>query len=59
MIPLEAILVICGRSFVSFYLFESSWKNMKIDTTFVRMRRNGFRSTKEEGHINKMMPQIF
>ena len=32
--PLEAILVIFGRIF----LFESSWKKMKNDTTFVRMR---------------------
>ena len=36
--PLEAILVIFGRRALSFFLFESSWKNMKNDTTFVRMR---------------------
>ena len=36
--PLEAILVIFGRSAFFFFLFESSWKKMKIDTTFVRMR---------------------
>ena len=35
--PLEAILVIFGRRALIF-LFESSWKNMKNDTTFVRMR---------------------
>ena len=35
--PLEVILVIFGgRAFI--FLFESSWKNMKNDTTFVRMR---------------------
>ena len=33
-----AILVIFGRRALIFFLFESSWKNMKIDTTFVRMR---------------------
>ena len=36
--PLEAILVIFGRRALIFFLFESSWKNMKNDTTFVRMR---------------------
>ena len=37
--PLEAILVIFGRTaFIFFFLFESSWKNMKNDTNFVRMR---------------------
>ena len=37
--PLEAILVIFGRgALIFFVLFESSWKNMKNDTTFVRMR---------------------
>ena len=35
--PFEAILVIFGRRALIF-LFESSWKNMKNDTTFVRMR---------------------
>ena len=33
--PLDAILVIFGRRA---FLFESSWKKMKNDTTFVRMR---------------------
>ena len=37
-IPLEAILAIFGRRALTFFLFESSWKNMKNDTTFVRMR---------------------
>ena len=36
--PLEAILVIFGRTALIFFLFESSWKNMKNDTNFVRMR---------------------
>ena len=37
--PLEAILVIFGRrALFYFFLFESSWKNMKNDTTFARMR---------------------
>ena len=36
--PLEAILVIFGRRALFFLLFESSWKNMKNDTTFVCMR---------------------
>ena len=37
--PLEAILVIFGhRALIFFFLFESSWKKMKNDTTFVRMR---------------------
>ena len=36
--PLEAILVIFGCRALIFFLFESSWKNMKNDTTFVRMR---------------------
>ena len=36
--PLEAILVIFGRRALIFFLLESSWKNMKNDTTFVRMR---------------------
>ena len=36
--PLEAILVIFGRRALIFFLFESSWKKMKNDTTFVRMR---------------------
>ena len=36
--PLEAILVIFGRRALIFFLFESSWKNMKNDATFVRMR---------------------
>ena len=35
--PLEAILVIFGRRALIF-LFESSWKKMKNDTTFVHMR---------------------
>ena len=35
--PLEAILVIFGRRALIF-LFESSWKKMKNDATFVRMR---------------------
>ena len=35
--PLEDILVIFGRRALIF-LFESSWKNMKSDTTCVRMR---------------------
>ena len=35
--PLEAILVIFGRRALIF-LFESSWQNVKYDTTFVRMR---------------------
>ena len=34
---LETILVIFGHRALIF-LFESSWKNMKNDTTFVRMR---------------------
>ena len=34
---LEAILVIFGHRALIF-LFESSWKNVKNDTTFVRMR---------------------
>ena len=36
--PLEAILVIFGRRALIFFLFESSWKKMKNDPTFVRMR---------------------
>ena len=36
--PLEAILVIFGCRALIFFLFESSWKKMKNDTTFVRMR---------------------
>ena len=36
--PLEAILVIFGRRALTFFLFESSWKKMKNDATFVRMR---------------------
>ena len=37
--PLEAILVIFGRrALIFFFLFESSWKKMKNDATFVRMR---------------------
>ena len=36
--PLEAILVIFGRRALIFFWFESSWKNMKNDATFVRMR---------------------
>ena len=36
--PFEAILVIFGRSVLIFFLFESSWKKMKNDTTFVHMR---------------------
>ena len=36
--PLEAILVIFGCRALNFFLFESSWKKMKNDTTFVRMR---------------------
>ena len=36
--PLEAILVIFGRRALIFFLFKSSWKKMKNDTTFVRMR---------------------
>ena len=36
--PLEATLVIFGRRALIFFLFESSWKNMKNDTTFLRMR---------------------
>ena len=36
--PLEAILVIFGHRALIFFLFESSWKKMKNDTTFVRMR---------------------
>ena len=35
-VPLEAILVIFRRSSLNFY--ESSWKSLKNDTTFVRMR---------------------
>ena len=35
--PFEAILFIFGRGALRF-LFESSWKNMKNDTAFVRMR---------------------
>ena len=35
--PLEAILVIFGRRALIF-LLESSWKKMKNDTTFARMR---------------------
>ena len=41
--PLEAILVIFSRSFLIFlFLFESSWKNMKNDTTFVHMRSGDY-----------------
>ena len=36
--PLKAILVIFGRRALIFFLFESSWKKMKNDATFVRMR---------------------
>ena len=36
--PLEAILVIFGHGALIFFLFESSWKKMKNDATFVRMR---------------------
>ena len=36
--PFEAILVILGPRALIFFLFESSWKKMKNDTTFVRMR---------------------
>ena len=36
--PLEAILVIFGRGALIFFLFESSWRKMKNDATFVRMR---------------------
>ena len=35
--PLENILDIFGRIFLN-YFFESSWKNVRNDTTFVRMR---------------------
>ena len=35
--PLRLFLVIFGRRALIF-LFECSWKNMKNDTTFVRMR---------------------
>ena len=35
--PLEAILVIFGPRALIFFLFESSWKKMKNDATFVRM----------------------
>ena len=37
--PLQAILVIFRRSFLILFcfVFESSWKNMKNDTTFVRV----------------------
>ena len=37
-LEVEAILVIFGRRALIFFLFESSWKKMKNDTTFVRMR---------------------
>ena len=36
--PLEAILVIFGHRALIFFLLESSWKKMKNDATFVRMR---------------------
>ena len=36
--PLEAILVIFGRRALIFLLLESSWKKMKNDATFVRIR---------------------
>ena len=36
--PLQAILVILGCKALIFFLFESSWENMKNNTTFVRMR---------------------
>ena len=36
--PFEAILVIFDRRALIFFLFESSRKNMKNDTTFVRIR---------------------
>ena len=36
--PLEAIFVIFGRRALIFFLFESSWKNMKHDANFVCMR---------------------
>ena len=37
-LPLEAILVIFGHRALIFFLFDSSWKKMKNDTAFVRMR---------------------
>ena len=36
-VPLEAILVIFGRSFLIFFVLKVL-ENMKNDTTFVRMR---------------------
>ena len=36
--PFEAILVIFGRRALIFFLLERSWKKMKNDATFVRMR---------------------
>ena len=38
--PLEAILVTFGRSFLIFFCLYRYWKNMKNDTTLVRMRSN-------------------
>ena len=38
--PLEAILIVLSCRFLLF-LFESSRKNMKYDTTFVRVRNGG------------------
>ena len=36
--PFEAILVIFGRSALICFLFESSWKKLKNNATFVLMR---------------------
>ena len=36
--PLKHFLVIFGRSSLFFFMFESSWKSTKYDTTFPRMR---------------------
>ena len=52
--PLEAILVIFGRRALIFFLFESSWKKWKNDTTFVSMRSGdhlGDAKNVEKGHL--------
>ena len=56
--PLEAILVILsfGRRALNF-LFESSWKNMKNDTTFVRMRSGPVVITLETQKCRKRAPR--
>ena len=61
-----------GGPALIFFLFESSWKKMKNDTTFERMRSGhhlgdtkmskkgtSLRQMKEEGLIYKTVPQFF